>query len=187
VPGLVERSYAVGTRRFRGSLFRSSVVALVLLSLAAGVAASNSNRLRADLRGTNEVPVADLDGRGKASVRIDVEDGEVCFEVSFDRGGTANRGHIHRGVAGVNGGIVVAFFDLEDTLDEDPTDRQDPRLDVLERRNRLSGCVDGLNPELLREIKGNPSAFYVNLHNARFPGGFVRGQLRSGGGGDDDD
>jgi CHRD domain len=178
----------VGTRRFRGSLARSTIVAIVLLSLAAGVAASNSNRLRAELRGTNEVAaLVDLDSRGKASVRIDAEDGEVCFEVSFERGGTANRGHIHRGVAGVNGPIVVAFFDIQAPFVDaaNPGNAADPRHDQLERRNRLSDCVDGLDPVLLREIKGNPSGFYVNLHNARFPGGFVRGQLRSGGGDDD--
>jgi CHRD domain len=179
----------VGTRRFRGSLARSSVIAIVLLSLAAGVAASNSNRLRADLRGTNEVAaLVDFDSRGKASVRIDVEDGEVCFTVSFERGGTANRGHIHRGIAGVNGPIVVAFFDIQDPFVDaaNPGDAADPRHDQLERRQRLGDCVDGLDPALLAEIKGNPSGFYVNLHNARFPGGFVRGQLSAGGGGDDD-
>jgi hypothetical protein len=76
----------------------------------------------------------------------------------------------------------VAFFDLQD-----PDDQPDPRLDTLERRNRLTGCVTGLNPVLLQEIKDTPSAFYVNLHNSRFPGGFVRGQLTGGGGGDRDD
>ena len=170
----------MGKRRFRGSLARSSIIAVLLLSIAAGVAASNSNHLRAELRGTNEIPVADLDGRGKASVRLDVEDGEVCFEVSFDRGGTANRGHIHRGDATVGSGpIVVAFFDLQTAASV-----VDPRHDQLERQNRLGGCVDAA-PALIAEIRDNPSGFYVNLHNARFPAGFVRGQLRAGGGDDD--
>jgi CHRD domain len=175
--------------RLRGSFARSSIVAIVMLSLAAGVAASNPNRLRADLRGTNEVAaLVDLDSRGQASVRIDVEDGEVCFNVSFERGGTANRGHIHRGVAGTNGPIEVAFFDIQRPFVDaaNPGDAADPRHDQLERRQRLSDCVDGLSPTLLAEIRDNPSGFYVNLHNARFPGGFVRGQLRAGGGDDDD-
>jgi hypothetical protein len=175
----------VGTGRFRRSFARSSVIAIVALSLAAGVAASNSNRLHANLRGTNEVGAAfvDFDSRGRASVRIDAEDGEVCFTVSFERGGTANRGHIHAGAAGVNGPIVVAFFDIHRPFVDaaNPGDVADPRHDQLERRNRLSGCVDGLDPMLLRQIKANPSGYYVNLHNARFPGGFVRGQLRPGG------
>jgi hypothetical protein len=170
----------VGKRRFHGSLARSSIIAVLLLSIAAGVAASNSNRLRAELRGTNEVAaLVDFDSRGRASVRIDVDDGEVCFEVSFDRGGTPNRGHIHVGEEGVNGGIVVTFFELVGLP-------ADPRNDQLERRQRLSDCVDA-DPAVLADIVENPSGYYVNLHNARFPGGFVRGQLRAGGGGDDDD
>ena len=166
---VLDRSCDVSRRRFGGSLARSSVIAIALLSLAAGVAASDW-KLKADLLGTNEVPVADLDGRGKATVALDVEGGQACFDVSFDDGGTANRGHIHRGSTDA---IVVAFFDLQNTPN-------DPRHDVLERTNGLTGCVTA-SPALLAEIQANPSAFYVNLHNARFPGGFVRGDLHAGG------
>jgi hypothetical protein len=163
----------VGTRRFRGSLARSSVIAIVLLSMAAGVAASNSNRLRANLRGTNEVEamVVDLDSRGRAFVRIDVDEGEVCFDVSYVRGGTPNRGHIHVGAAGINGAIVVTFFELA-------AFPADPRNDQLERAQRLRDCVDA-DPVVLAAIKANPAGYYVNLHNARFPGGFLRGQLHA--------
>jgi hypothetical protein len=166
----------VGKRPFRGSLSRSLVIAIAAVSLAAGVAASDSTKLKADLLGTNEVPVADLDGRGKATVRIDVEGGEVCFDVSFKDGGTANRGHIHENVAGMNGPIVVPFFDIQNV----PANSGDPRHDLLERNSGLSGCVLA-DPVLLQRIVDNPSGFYVNLHNARFPGGFVRGQLHAGG------
>jgi hypothetical protein len=166
----------VGKRPSRGSLVRSSVIALAALTLAAGVSASDSTKLKADLLGTNEVPVADLDGRGKASVRIDVAGGEVCFDVSFKDGGTANRGHIHEQVAGMNGPIVVPFFDIQAV----PAQSGDPRHDLLERNNGLTGCV-AADPALLQRILDNPSGFYVNLHNARFPGGFVRGQLQAGG------
>jgi hypothetical protein len=177
----VERSYDVGTRPVRGSIIRLTIATIVVLSMAATVAASNSNRFRTDLSGSNEVPPADPDGRGKATVRF--EGNQVCFEVSFDRAGTANRGHIHRGAAGVNGPIVVAFFDLQDNA----VSQFDPRHEELERRSRLSGCATVNDPALLAEIQANPAGFYVNLHNARFPGGMVRGQLGVAGGGDDDD
>lgn len=169
----------MGTRRIRGSLVRLSIVAATSMVLAAGVAASDSQRFRTDLRGSNEVPAADPDGRGNATVRIDSEAGEVCFEVSVERSGTPNRAHIHIGAAGANGGIVVPFFELR----ENPAD---PRHDQLERKGRLSGCVTA-DPALLAAIEANPANYYVNLHNARFPGGSVRGQLGAAGGRNDDD
>jgi len=30
---------------------------------------------------------------------------------------------------------------------------------------------------VLKEIMGNPSAYYVNVHTAEFPNGALRGQL----------
>ena len=39
------------------------------------------------------------------------------------------------------------------------------------------GCEHGLSRTLLRRIRGNPEAFYVNVHTTDFPDGAVRGQL----------
>ena len=39
-----------------------------------------------------------------------------------------------------------------------------------------SGCLTA-NADLVHEILANPAGFYVNVHNAQFPGGAVRGQL----------
>jgi hypothetical protein len=128
-------------------------------------------RLSADLSGAQEVPPADDDGRGKAHVVVGVEQGEVCFDVRFRKITTGNRGHIHRGAAGANGGIVVAFFDLQ------AAGLRDERLDELEKKNSLDGCIAGLDPVLLAEIVATPENFYVNVHNSRFPGGAVRAQL----------
>lgn len=64
--------------------------------------------------------------------------------------------HIHRGVAGVNGPIVVNF---------DQT-----------KLNGAQACTPA-EPALAREIASTPSGFYVNVHTAQFPGGAVRGQL----------
>jgi hypothetical protein len=134
----------------------------------AAIARGGEERLRAELRGTNELPAADPDGRGRAKVTIDAEGGEVCFSVRFDRTGTPNRGHIHIGGANDNGGIVVPLFELVGL----PADE---RNDALEQ-NHLEGCVPG-DPEVLEAIVANPDGYYVNLHNARFPAGAARGQL----------
>ena len=38
-------------------------------------------------------------------------------------------------------------------------------------------CLTDLNKNLLKDILRNPENYYVNVHNAPFPNGAVRGQL----------
>lgn len=150
-------------------------LAIALLSGASIASASDGSvYLTADLTGAQEVPAADPDGSGKAKVWIDVDAGEVCFDIKIDNTGTPNRAHIHTGAAGVNGGIVVAFFELRVT---DTQPASDPRNDEIEQ-GRIEDCVPG-DPAVLADIVANPHLYYVNLHNARYPGGAVRCQLES--------
>jgi hypothetical protein len=65
--------------------------------------------------------------------------------------------HIHVGAAGEAGRPVVTL--------EAPTDGE------------VSGCVSA-SDGMLDAIKANPSGYYVNVHNAEYPGGAIRGQLR---------
>ena len=159
----------------RKSAVAAGVALLFGVGTVGGLAAANGNRtnLRADLSGANEVPPADPDGNGRARVELKVdEDGEVCFSIRFDDTGTPNRGHIHVGPASgptANGAIVVPLFELAGAP-------ADPRNDELESRRRIEGCVAAA-PALLEQIAANPAGYYVNLHNARFPAGAIRGQL----------
>ena len=155
------------------SLILAGVVGYGLTGTA--TAQGGDLELRAQLRGRNEVPVppgapTDPDGRGRARFDITVASGEVCFEVFFTDTGTPNRGHIHVGGAGVNGGIVVTLFELVGL----PADE---RNDALERGS-LSDCVTA-PADVLAQIEANPAGYYCNLHNARFPAGAIRGQLEA--------
>ena len=105
---------------------------------------------------------------GRARVTLDTETGEVCFSVRFSSAGTPNRGHIHTGIKGANGGIVIPLFELIGMP-------ADPRNDDLEERH-LSDCVTA-DPALVQLIADNPTEYYVNLHNTRFPAGVMRCQL----------
>jgi CHRD domain len=156
------------------------VLALTVLLATGGVATARQTTvtLTARLSGAQEVPAADPDGSGKAFVMIDVEAGEVCFDIkSLSDVGTPNRGHIHEGAAGVNGPIVVPFFELRVPPADPGAPATDPRNDALES-GRLMDCVPG-DPVILARIVANPGGFYVNVHNARFPGGALRCQLET--------
>jgi CHRD domain len=144
-----------------------AVFSLGGISIASGQ--DDVPELRAELSGDQEVPPADPDGTGRAKVELKPAEEQICFAVSFRNIGTPNRGHIHQGVAGMNGDIVVEFFELVATP-------SDPRHDELEDRSRLEGCVPA-SPSILNAIAANPAGFYVNLHDARFPAGAIRGQL----------
>jgi len=90
--------------------------------------------------------------------------------------GTPNRAHIHAGDAGANGAIVVSFFELRVPPAEPGAPATDPRNDDLED-GRFSDCVT-VDPALASAIAGDPTGYYVNLHNARYPGGAIRCQLQ---------
>ncbi len=162
----------MGMRRGK-TLLAGAAVAAGMIAVGGLALASDDVDLDADLSGANEVPPADPDGDGKADVEWEINGDEVCFDVKFDDIGTPNRGHIHTGVAGVNGGIVVTFFELHPGRAGRPAQRR-------VEKGRLRGCVTG---DWLRpggaggRSRRNPENFYVNLHNSRFPGGAARGQL----------
>jgi hypothetical protein len=138
------------------------------LSGTANAEGGGGTDLRARMSGDQEVPPADPDGEGRGRFQFTVGDDELCFRVRFDDVGTPNRGHIHIGAAGVNGGIVVPLFELAAL----PADE---RNDALER-GELSGCVPA-DPAVLEQIAADPGGYYCNLHNSRFPAGAIRGQL----------
>jgi hypothetical protein len=104
----------------------------------------------------------DPDGSATGSITVNVGQDRVCWEfTNVTNLAPVNRGHIHKAPAGSNGGIVVDFFNVA-------SGTQGP----------LTGCTTvPLGKELLKDIIKNPSAYYLNLHNADFPGGAVRGQL----------
>lgn len=106
--------------------------------------------------------VGDPDGSATGSITVNVGQDRVCWEfTNVTNVATVNRGHIHKAPAGSNGGIVVDFFNV-----------------AAGTQGPLTGCTTTpLGKDLLKDIIQNPSAYYLNLHNADFPAGAVRGQL----------
>jgi CHRD domain len=128
------------------------------------------HQLKARLSGANEVPPADPDGRGLALVKTGHR--RVCFAVGWTRIAPPIFAHIHVGAAGVNGPVVVLFFDVPEV------DPDAPPATLPASISAVDGCVGDRDPGLLRDIRRNPGGYYVNVHNLDFPPGAIRGQLR---------
>lgn len=113
---------------------------------------------RASLFGAEEVPgPGDPDGSGRAEISIADEVDKFCYEINEVRGiAPATAAHVHRGAKGASGPPVVALA---------------PPVD-----GRSKGCV-GVSEAIADEIEADPSSFYVNVHNAEYPNGAIRGQL----------
>jgi hypothetical protein len=145
--------------------------ALVVGAIGAGgiaTAGGGHEHFLVTLRGSQEVPPADPDGRATARLDIDTESGKICWDLHFSRIATPTMAHIHNEVRGKNGPIKVFFFGDAAHPMPDP--------DALER-GRADGC-NMEDPALAADIAQNPANYYVNIHNARFPAGAVRGQIR---------
>jgi hypothetical protein len=131
-----------------------SVLGALLLALPASAAPPLAH-LEAKLTGEQEVPgPGDPNGIGHADVKV--YKAKVCYTLWVKRIAPATAAHIHRGVRGVAGPIVVPL--------KPPTD------------GSSSGCVD-ISRSLAKNLKEHPSRYYVNVHNRPYPAGAIRGQL----------
>ena len=127
------------------------------------------HQLGARLRGANEVPPADPDGRGLALVETGRQ--QVCFTVAWTRIAPPIFAHIHRGPVGVNGPVVVLFFDVPELAGA-------PTAAMPDTISAAAGCVGGQDPDLLRDIRRHPGRSSANVHTHEVVSGANRGQLR---------
>ena len=148
-------------RRLFASLMLAAIVALAVAGPASaaklGGAEQGGRQLTTTLTGEQEVPVpGDPDGIGFATVTVNPGKGLVCYELSVSDIVPAAAAHIHEAPPGEAGPVVVTL--------EPPTD------------GSSDGCVEVDRAEA-KDILKNPADYYVNVHNAEYPAGALRGQL----------
>ena len=163
-----------------GPLKKSRRLALLVAMVAAGLlstigvawAGHTNVLLTADLDGRNEVAtgatnhsmVGDPNGTGEVYVfGIDGDPTTLCYVLLVDKIAPATAAHIHEGLAGTNGPVVVNLAA--------PADGN--AADCLTEGEAGKFVGD----QTVAEILANPSNYYVNVHNAEYPGGAIRGQL----------
>jgi len=109
------------------------------------------------LSGAEEPGGGDPDGSGVATLSLNYGFSTLCWDVSWENIDEPAAGHIHVGPVGVAGPVVIPFTDAAGVF-------------------AASGCAQ-VDQMLLKAIKNDPAGYYVNLHNAAYPAGAIRGQL----------
>lgn len=159
----------------------TSLIALVVGSTFAaiaipGVALGNAKRVNgslaadrqaqtpylATLTGAAEVPPADPDGTGAAAISLSMTSdtgAEICWDINYTAIDAPTAAHLHKGAVGTNGPVSANFGTPGATS--------------------ATGCTT-ITATLAEEIIATPAGFYVNIHNATYPGGALRGQLAKG-------
>jgi hypothetical protein len=136
-----------------------AVTALALPTLALAAGQAMSPVVSAKLKGGNEAPVkGDPNGTGFVVVTFKAAKGQACWQFkNVARIGTPTAAHIHKGRKGVAGPVVIPFG----------------------AAYKAKGCQKAAK-KVIEAIETNPNRYYVNIHNARYPGGALRGQLVAG-------
>jgi hypothetical protein len=137
-------------------LFAAVVLAmLVVLVLTLPASAAPLATLKANMTGEQEVPgPGDPNGSGDAVIKVFRS--RVCYTLEVQRIAPATAAHIHVGLRGEAGPVVVPL--------EPPTDGSSMACTQIPRALSL-------------ELREHPNRYYVNVHNDPFPDGAIRGQL----------
>ena len=141
---------------------RTLAVGLLALAIAGGTAATAvagclGDPLTATLSGSAETPAGDPDGTGKVRVTSDLQEGLICWSITFKGISKPTGAHIHKAAAGSAGPVVIPI--------STPSDK-----------GAAKGCT-AAGRALIKDIVANPDQYYLNIHTADFPAGAIRGQL----------
>ena len=134
------------------------LVTLVVLVAAGAVLADDGGvRLSTTLLGANEVPgPGDPGGSGTAVLRLNPGQEQICYTLIVSNIAPATAAHIHVAPPNVAGPVVVAL--------------------VPPTSGTSSECASA-GRALIQAIIQHPEQYYVNVHNAQYPAGALRGQL----------
>jgi hypothetical protein len=171
-------------------------LAAAVVCAFAPAAFADSDRIRANLTGLQEVPVVSTTGTGRVRLEV-ISDTEVRWELTYEAmESTVTQAHIHIAQRNVNGGIVLWFCGT--TLNV-PNVTNTPGPSGTQVCTSPSGSFSGTfspadvqtvaaqhfgPPDLAEVIRFIQAGLaYANVHTLQSPGGEIRGQTRRGDGG----
>jgi hypothetical protein len=129
----------------------------LLAGVAGGTLPAQAEKitLKADLKGTNEVPPNASPATGKAEATLDTETRVLSWKVTYaDLTGPAMGAHFHGpSEAGKNAGIALPFKTVQSPIEGTATLTDNQAADLLAGK------------------------WYANIHTGTNPGGELRGQM----------
>jgi hypothetical protein len=134
---------------------------LVVCGLLVATRLASAQTFTTTLAGSRELGGGDSNGSGVAVISFNGTTVSYYLWVKASTG--LSSAHIHTGGAGANGGIVVDLGALSVSS---------PVSGVFVAHGSVSTTTNIANA-----ITGAPTSYYVNIHNASFPNGAMRGQL----------
>ena len=142
----------------RSRLLVLTALGLALVPAFALAGGAKTIVLKASLTGAAEIPPGDVNGNGSVTIRLKSET-KVCWAFAgLKKIGKPTAAHIHKGKPGQVGPVVIP----------------------LGAAFAAKGCTSA-NASVVTDLRKNPGNYYVNVHNAEFPDGAIRGPLRFGG------
>lgn len=142
----------------RKFLIAAALTALAAAALVPAVEGATTTTLKASMSGGKETPKGDPDGKGSATIRLTAK--RVCFTIETEKIAGSAAAHIHKGASGKAGPVLVTL------------------ISTVSSKKERTGCASkGATAKVIKAIKASPGSYYVNVHNAKYPGGAVRGQL----------
>ena len=173
--------------------FKVAGVAAVSVLAMAGIVtvalADNSGRFDANLTGYEEIPTLSTSGTGSFAARLDHDEDEIAYTLSYQgqfdanpAGGTVTQAHIHVGARAFSGGISAFLCtNLGNGPVGTPACPSSPGTvsGVITAAQIVGpagqGIAAGEFAELVRALRAG--ATYANIHTTTFPPGEIRGQI----------
>jgi hypothetical protein len=139
--------------------YRIAILAVLAAAIwAVGASAAMSPVVSTKMTGGAESPKGAPNGSGLAVIHLNAAKGTVCWQFTGLKGVTGpTASHIHKGGKGVSGPVFIP----------------------LGAKFAMKGCTKA-SKSSITAVETKPGAYYVNVHNAKYPNGAVRGQLAAG-------
>jgi len=158
------------------------IFALTASVLAAPAAYSQTERFSASLSGGNEVPP--INSAGTADFQMSIQPGAISFSLDFaDLSSPLVVAHLHFAPSKVAGGVMI-FLCGGGGQPACPAATSGSITGTITAANVTGPATQGIAAtdldSALEAVRNDRS--YANMHTTNFPGGEIRGQVRSGAG-----